>query len=540
MRLVPVRPDRWKKRLTEVSTVSLAIVILALGVTSAATAEVVRDPTGNVAVGTSPGDNPSASTLSVALGGCATGYIAVGVGGCAPSGYVGVGLLGSGANGVVAVADGGNVSGSNPCSLVCAPPGTAVTGGQGVAGCASSGTGIAVNLGGGDACGSILAVSNGGSAYSNFVAASNSGNASGGQASASVTGTAGQYGPNFNDGSTACYGTGVSVSVAADACTGGTGAAVAPNGDAYGSGGVTGGTAWAKRTVVGAPATAAAGTYVHTGLNTVKDAYQTAIVATAPPVNPVELAAKYAETAQSLPCVSEQLATGIQETATRATTTPPSGTGCGLGVPPVPPTAPGTRSTTASPPPSGQERYWPWANFFSTWLEKGIENGCGPQMAYAMYKTYGMPSQKRLYDEMGTKRAGGTTMDTMAAVIRRYYNGSSKPINDFPEDADTVMNRVVSNIVNHYQGAIIALDPGVSHWLGSEINDGVERHYGNHAVGVWGYNLYQGGWLWLVDGQDWWTWGARNPYGVDNFVSLAKVWAAMKAVNGKDYGEMIW
>ena len=178
-------------------------VLVGLGAAGAA-AQVIEDPTGNVAVGTTPSDHPDAATVAVARGGCANaGALAVGTGGCAPTGMVSVGVGGSGARGDIVVADRGDAS-TYPCSFICVPPRVAVTGGDGTAGCTGA-TAVAVNAGNGSACGGTLAYAGSGSAWAGYVAVSPSGTTAG-EVAVSGTNTAGS-----------CYGA-VAVSVTGNAC----------------------------------------------------------------------------------------------------------------------------------------------------------------------------------------------------------------------------------------------------------------------------------------------------------------------------------
>lgn len=120
---------------------------------------------------------------------------------------------------------------------------------------------------------------------------------------------------------------------------------------------------------------------------------------------------------------------------------------------------------------------------------------------------------------------------------RRSRFGTSVPIQDWAEDADTVMSRVVAMAsLSYQQGTILGLEPGISHWPGWESG---RVRYGAHAVATHGYYLGGGGYLALADGYDDPRWGADNPYGYDNKVSLSRVWAAMKAQGGGS-GDMIW
>jgi hypothetical protein len=168
--------------------------------------------------------------------------------------------------------------------------------------------------------------------------------------------------------------------------------------------------------------------------------------------------------------------------------------------------------------------------------DSGYEDGCVPITAKAVYYTFSMPSQKRLYDEMGTKRAGGTTLSVGARVIQRYYQGRSTPIAEPAEDPDTVISRVAAMADNYHQGTILGWEPGISHWRGWETG---KVRYGGHAVGTYGYYLGDGGYLFLADGFNNPRWGADNPYGHNHKIPLARVWAAMEA-EGDGAGQMIW
>src|SRR5687768_3352808 len=91
--LRPGRHRGWRDRATAASVTTLAVMVLTLGITGTAAAQIVGDPNGTVQIGTEASDNPNGG-VSVANGGCASGYVAVGTGGCAPNGWVAVGLGG--------------------------------------------------------------------------------------------------------------------------------------------------------------------------------------------------------------------------------------------------------------------------------------------------------------------------------------------------------------------------------------------------------------------------------------------------------------
>lgn len=524
----------WQQRAKTVSVTGLAVTILALGVTGTAAAQIVGDPVGVVQIGTESSDNPG-GYVAIANGGCAYGVtLAVGIGGCSPEALASVGLLGAGARGAITVADRGDSQGAGGGFLPI-PPGVGVTGGGGTAGCNGGGTTVAaVNLGDGWACAGSLAVANSGYATGNNAAVSNSGNARGDRLSVSVMGTAG-HSDDFNDGSYYCDGQDVAISLTADACSGWGGVAIAPNGDAWGPTAI--GTGPYKRAAAnGAEGAGGTGTFIHTGLNAVEDAYQAAVVATAPVPDPVQLAQKHAWASHAAACVTAQLATGVLlPPPTEPSPPPPPGTAQCLMDDPTSQGANRSASASTDDPPM----YPWWAHFFAIHLESGYTDGCVPQMAKAMYGSYGMPSQKRLYNEMGTKRAGGTTLSTGAAVIRKYFLGPSTPVAETADDPDTVMSRVVSMLLNAYQPTILGMQPGRSHWRGADRPEQFQIHYGQHAVGTWGYFLGGGGALFLVDGYDRPDWGEDNPYGIGNYVPLAKVFTAM-ADNEAGMAEMIW
>lgn len=184
----------------------IAIAAGAVGLlgTAGAVAQIIGVPD-TVEIGTTPSDHPN-GLVAVANGGCATGTVVVGVGGCAPSGMVSIGLGGSGAKGDIVIADSGDAE-TFECNFLCVPPHVAVTGGGGDAGCTAPNS-VGVNLGTGCAAGGVFAFANNGHADGGFTAATQSGTADADVAVA-VTGDA---------GTGSCSGT-VAVSVAGDTCT---------------------------------------------------------------------------------------------------------------------------------------------------------------------------------------------------------------------------------------------------------------------------------------------------------------------------------